>query len=80
MKLKMMSGKELNMPMTSSVALYAPTEKPSPIDGLVPCSSMASKKIVKTMKKLTSTEIKLVNRKAVSCLGNDIGNVTNYNN
>lgn len=80
MKPKIMSGKELKMPTTSSVALYAPSVKPRLIVGLVPCKSTASKKMVKTMKKLTRTEIKLVNRRAVSCLGNDIGNVINYDN
>ena len=70
-----MSGRELKIPGKSSVASSAPTLKPSVIDVLVPCKSTPSKKIVITIKKLTSTEIKLVNLKAVSYLGSEIGNV-----
>lgn len=76
---KIIRGRELKMPGKSRVALSAPTEKPSLIEGLSPCSSKASDKIVSTIKKLTRTETKLVNLRAVNCLGNDNGNVITYN-
>ena len=75
---KMINGSELNIPGKSSLALWAPTLKPSLIEGLVPCSRMASKKIVRTMKKETITEMKAVKRKAVSLRGSDIGNVKHW--
>jgi predicted adenine nucleotide alpha hydrolase (AANH) superfamily ATPase len=52
--------------------------KPSLSEGLSPCSSTASEKIVSTIKKLIKTEKNEVNLRAVSVRASDMGKVNNY--
>ena len=77
-KPKIISGNDLKIPAASIVARFAPTLNPSEIEGLVPCSRKAIKKIVKTINKLTKTDTKAENLSAVSFLGNDNGITRHY--
>jgi hypothetical protein len=77
-KPKIIRGNDLKMPAAPIVDRFAPTLNPSEIEGLVPCSRKAIKKMVKTINKLTRTDTKAENLRAVSFLGNDNGNKRHY--